>query len=334
MRLDRAALRAALKADLAVSVPAARAAQFSQAVRDEIDRGLLADLSKGALVEDHLPVSKVAPIRRSSHHGWVPRQNSWRLTRVTALAATFALVGGVAWLAMQGPVKPSGSLARGTNATPQELPSWAVLPPRTAQADERKREMPGAVAEAGRADGATEPLVTRDAAKALAWAKRGVLAVRITTNSPRRDRERLDALTQAATRASRWTLSTSAPSGFAAIPARPWPIDVTLADGNDSWPASAKHPDTATLANFGLTIRPTTDAVDAARNTLERSLAGIVVFERVDALAPFAERPQAEPTPDSAMDVLWWKKPASQWSPRLRIPVVLEFGTSPSAPAK
>jgi len=334
MRRDRAALQSALRADLEIPMPARRAAQFSQIVRDEIDRGLLADLSTGAPLQDHLPVSMVKPARRHSREMWASRSDSWRSTRLMAIAATLALVGGVAWLAMQRPTSPTGTLASGANKGPRELPSWATLPVRpTNQNDQVISKGPGPLVLPSDAVPALEPTYTRDAATALAWAKRGVLAVRITTDSPLRDRERLDSFAQHASRTARWTLSTSAPSGIAAVPTRPWPINTGLADSGEVGFAANKHPDTATLASFGLTLRPTTDAIEAARTDLEQSLAGVVIFERVDALASFAERPQTEPTPDSALDILWWKKPASQWSPRLRVPVLVEFGTPDRAPA-
>jgi len=336
MRLDRAALRSALKVDLASPLPTHRAAQFSQAVRDEIDRGLLADLTRGAPLQDHLPVSMVKPVRRSSREAWASGAGSWRVSRALAIAATLSLVAGVAWLAMLRPSSPGGTLASSTTKQPggpRELPSWATLPPFTPNTNlpaiatgQSPTNTPGA-------DAALEPTFTRDAATALAWAKRGVLAVRITTDSPRRDRERLDTFAQVSSSAARWTLSTSTPSGIAAVPVRPWPINTGLADSRDSGFAANAQPETAALASFGLSLRPTTEALESARADLEGSLAGTVVFERVDALAAFAERPQPEPAPDSAADVLWWRKPVSQWSPRLRVPVLVEFGVPDRGPA-
>lgn len=338
MRRDRAALRAALAADLGKALPAHRVRQFTQVVRDELDRELLADLSKGVPVSDRLPISKFAPVRA----GRLSSSGSWRVSRVMAMAATLALVGGVAWLAMQRPSTPGKTLGSSASAGPRELPEWAVLPPARPDAVlppiasglERTSTVQGT-------DAALEPMFTRDAATALAWAKRGVLAVRITTDSPRRDRERLDNLARASTRTDRWSLSTSAPPGIEAIPARPWPIETGMAGASEGGFVPSVRPESATLAAFGLMLRPTTEAIESARDALEESLAGAVIFERVDTLAAFAERPQPEPAPDSAMDILWWTKPASQWSPRVRVPVLVEFGTPEpgaaaprSAPAK
>lgn len=326
MRRDRAALRAALAADLGKALPAHRAQQFTHVVRDELDRELLADLSRGVPVSDHLPISKVAPVRarRSSSLA----SGSWRVSRVMAMAATLVLVGGVAWLAMQRPSSPGKTLGSNASSGPRELPEWAVLPP--ARPDAALPTIASGLDQKNTAQGtdtALEPTFTRDAATALAWAKRGVLAVRITTDSPRRDRERLDSFAKASTRADRWSLSTSVPPGIGEIPARPWPIETGMAGVTESGFASNAHPESATLAAFGLTLRPTTEAIESARVALEESLAGMVVFERVDTLVEFAERPQPEPAPDSAVDILWWTKPASQWSPRVRVPVLFEFGT-------
>jgi hypothetical protein len=336
MGRDRAALRSALRVDLASPLPAHRAAQFSQAVRDEIDRGLLADLSRGVPLQDHLPVSMAKPTRRTSREAWASGAGSWRVSRALAVAATLSLVAVVAWLAMLRPSSPGGTLASSTPngpGGPRELPSWATLPPLMPNTNlpaiasgQGPTSTPGA-------DAALEPTFTRDAATALAWAKRGVLAVRITTDSPRRDRERLDTFAQISSSAARWTLSTSTPSGIVAVPVRPWPINTGLADSRDSGFAANAQPETAALASFGLSLRPTTDALESARADLEGSLAGTVIFERVDALAAFAERPQPEPAPDSAADVLWWRKPVSQWSPRLRVPVLVEFGVPDRGPA-
>ncbi|MBX3387872.1 MAG: hypothetical protein KF691_00305 [Phycisphaeraceae bacterium] len=319
MRRDREELRAALRQDFATPLPARRAAQLSQIVRDEIDRSLLSDLSAGAPLVYHPPDL----LRRS------PRFGSWRFTRIAAVAATVALVGGIAWLALQRPAVPRQTIVSGTNASgssPRELPSWAILPERAPNAETPKPALePRRVARANPEETTQESHSTRDPAIALAWAKRGVLAIRITTDSPGRDLERLEIFAQRHSRDSHWLLSTSAPSGLASIPAHPWPIDMRLADSRDS--AMAVRPESATIAGFGLTVRPTTDSLESVRDDLERTLAGAVVFERVDALAAFAQGPIAEPAPESAADVIWWKKPASQWSPRLRLPVLLEFGT-------
>lgn len=336
MRRDRAALRAALATDLVQPIPARRVAEFSNAVRDEIDRRLLADLSRGAAI-DYQPSIPISTASRSGSH--IP--GAWwagKAKPLVALAATIAIVGGVAWLAMFRPGSGGtsiGQVASGAEKATRTLPSWAILPERA----------PGAAqgpdiasvpfrASPTESDVAIEPMTTRDAATALAWARKGVLAVRITTDSPRRDRERLDTFAQRDLRESRWALSASAPSGASVIPSNPWPIDTRLADSNDSSVLPATPPSTASLAMFGLTVRPTVEAIDAARSELEQVLAGAVVFERVEGLAEFLEAPQSEPAPDSAMDVIWWKKPASQWSPRLRVPVLLEFGTPVRTPAK
>lgn len=321
MRRDRLALRSALKADLSSPLPSSRAEEFSQAVRDEIDRSLLNDLSTGVAVHDHLPVSMVKPVRRAS---WASGHDAWRPTRIFAIAATLALVGGVSWLAMQRP--PAFRSPAVTGNSPRELPSWAILPPRSADTPtESVAPSPDAVETPALAR--AEPMVTRDPSVALAWAKRGVLAVRIVTDSPRRDRERLDLLAHASGRAAPWALSASVPPGFTTVPTHPWPINTALADSSEGALFTQKRPDTATLAAFGLTLRPTSAAIDAARSEIEASLVGTVSFERVEGLAPFAEGPQSEPAPDSAADVIWWKKPVGQWSPRLRVPVLVEFGT-------
>lgn len=333
MRRDRVALRAALAADLASPIPARRANQFAQAVRDEIDRGLLADLSTGTPLEYHPPMPSMLASRNRPRGPGFTRADSWRTARVMALAATVALVGGVAWLAMVRPGTSGGTLASGTTQSPRELPGWAILPdklpelPTTTNADVALANTPTLAA-----DAAAEPSVTRDPATALAWAKRGVLAIRIVTDSPKRDRERLLAISQRQPRAARWALSATAPAGLAVIPTHPWPIDTRLADSN--YASAPKQPETASIAAFGLTVRPTVEVLDAACNDLERIIAGAVVFERVDGLAEFTEGPQAEPTPDTAMDIIWWKKPASQWSPRLRVPVLVEFGRPEREPSK
>lgn len=342
MRQDRAALRSALKADLETPLPAQRQAQFAQLVRDEIDRGLLADLSTGAPLQNHLPISLVKPVRRTSHHAWSSPVDSKRLTRFFAVAATLSLFAGVAWLAMQRPAPSRGPLVSGSSGGPRELPSWATLPAHPARAiDPATPALAARFDEPSDSTSMLEPTFTRDSATALAWAKRGVLAVRITTDSPRRDRERLDNFAQASSRTDRWSLSTSPPPSIGAIPARPWPIETGMAGISESGFTANARPDSATLAAFGLMLRPTTDAIESARAALEDSLAGTVIFERVDTLAAFAERPQPEPAPDSAIDILWWTKPASEWSPRIRVPVLVEFGTPErksavpgSAPAK
>lgn len=328
MRRDREALRNALQQDFAAPLPARRAAQMAQVVRDEIDRALLSDLSAGA------PLAYQPPdlLQRT------PRFSSWNAARVGALAATIALVGGIAWLAFQRPSQPRRVLASAQNSpgtSQRELPSWAILPEQTpATRAPQIATAPQGAARNTPGDEVHEPQSSRDASIALAWAKRGVLAIRITTDSPGRDIERLGTFAQRRSREANWLLSTSAPSGLASIPPHPWPIDMRLADSRESSGSASRTPETATVAGFGVTVRPTADALESLRDELERTLAGAVVFERVEGLAPHAEGPVAEPAPESAMDVIWWKKPAAQWSPRLRLPVLLEFGTPMREPAK
>ncbi|MFO0859856.1 MAG: hypothetical protein U0570_04805 [Phycisphaerales bacterium] len=312
MRRDREQLRLALKADMASPLSSPIRQKLEQAVRDEIDLRLIARLSDGRPLPTPAPVWSLN-VRNTRRLPW---------GRFAAIAATVAVIGSVAWLAMQRPASVRKSpVAMGA---PRELPSWAVLPPQV--------DAPSANAGIARVEPqeslkpASEPLQTADVKLAMAWARKGMLVVRVTTDSPGRDQERIGSLAQSDRRTSAWSISSQLPAGLASIPSKPWPIDATLAGGDSLGVASRQHPPTATVGAFELALRPTAESLESLRQYIQENLAGSVTFERVDALGELGQQRETASDPTSAADVTWWKKPVGQWSPRVRVPLVLEFG--------
>ncbi len=331
MRRDRDALSSALHRDLSRQLTPTLAARFDQAVRDEIDRSLLVNLANGHMIEDHLPVSKVIPRR----DGVLTRifAGTPRFSRLLAAAACLALVAGVTWLAVRPRATPISTQAA-ANSDQRALPSWAVLP----DVQPKQQAIPRPIETLARAPAdpvqiPTEVRETRDVGLAITWARRGVLVLRATTAAPRRDHERLDHLAARDSYKSQWDLLASFPAGFAMIPSRPWPIDVNLADADERTVKPGPTPATATIAGYNVSLWPTADALEAARDELERNSGVVVMFERVDALAAFATR-DSDHGARSASDITWWKKPANEWSPRIRVPLLLEFGIPPKPATK
>lgn len=324
MREQRAALRAALKADLVRPLSSTLAARFEQSVRDELDRSLLANLATGRPLQDHLPVSKVVPVRPGMFTGARVAWGEMRSSRGLAAAAMLAIAAGASWLAMR-PAAQSFSLSPLATKSSTELPHWAVLPdqPKTVLQD---LATPSVTAEKHEAIAVADVRETRDVNTALEWTRQGVLAIRIVSDSPRRDHERLSGMVSDARKRS-WQLSASTPAGFDVIPSRPWPIDQTLVDADGRSAQTTTTPSTATIAGFDGTLRLDAEALQSLRDELERNLSCRVIFERVDNLRPYANAREAENVPTTAADVVWWTRPASEWNHRVHVPVVLEFGS-------
>lgn len=324
MREQRAALRAALKADFARPLSSTLTARFEQSVRDELDCSLLANLATGRPLEDHLPVSTVVPVRPGMFAGARRVWEELRFSRSLAAAAMLVIAAGASWLAMR-PATQSSSPSPLATKSSTELPQWAVLPnqPKAVQQDLAK---PSAAAEKYEAIAVADVRETRDINTALEWTRQGVLAIRIVSDSPRRDRERLSGIVSDARKRS-WQLSASTPVGFDVIPSRPWPIDQTLVDADGRSAQTSTTPLTATVAGFDGTLRPDAEALQSLRDELERNLSCTVIFERVDNLRSYANARETKNVPTTAADVVWWTKPASEWNHRVHVPVVLEFGS-------
>lgn len=324
MREQRAALRAALKADFARPLSSTLTARFEQSVRDELDCSLLANLATGRPLEDHLPVSTVVPVRPGMFAGARRVWEELRFSRSLAAAAMLVIAAGASWLAMR-PATQSSSPSPLATKSSTELPQWAVLPnqPKAVQQDLAK---PSAAAEKYEAIAVADVRETRDINTALEWTRQGVLAIRIVSDSPRRDHERLSGMVSDARKRS-WQLSASTPAGFDVIPSRPWPIDQTLVDADGRSAHTTATPSTATIAGFDGTLRPDVEALQSLRDELERNLSCTVIFERVDDLVPYANARETKNVPTTAADVVWWTKPASEWNHRVHVPVVLEFGS-------
>ncbi|MBL8875963.1 MAG: hypothetical protein JNM86_09235 [Phycisphaerae bacterium] len=317
LQLDRAALRAALATDLAEKVPARHAARLNAAVGEELERGALAALTLGRDLNDRPPVWNPTLPARGNRFSLAGLRSS----KFVAAAAMLVLGAGLLVFALQRPMTRQTRLASGG---PRELPEWAILPPPKEQVAAPE---PIVLAAIPTPASVVEVRLTRDENLALAWAKRGMLAVRIVTDSPTRDRERVEKLIASGASREHWTLAAAAPSAIAAVSENAWPINTTIADADAGGYSRSSHPAKATVGTCGLLIRPTAATLAAARDGIERSLAGEVVFERIDTGTGFGDWQEREPEPASAADVVWWRKPAAEWSPRLRVPVLLEFGT-------
>lgn len=331
MQRDRAALRAALAAESNQPPSKAQAAAVRSAIeiamrdaseRGEVDLGVLAALGDGVA----LPPDPARRVVHRARPGVLATLGPWMLSRRTlAGAAAIALLSGVFYLASMTPGTrgpAADSIAQSPRAS--GLPSWAVLPDRpvappraTPMTEITATPMPVRVADA------TE---TRDAAVAMKWLREGRLAIRLTTDAPRRDSAKLDGMLVEAKAASVWALA-AADGREAAVPARPWPIDTRMADADGRGVMPARE--NARLGAFQLAVRPTAEGLATVQESLERATRGGVVFERVDGLSAEGVRLEA-PTPTAA-GVLWWTKPAEQWTRRVRVPLVVEFGT-PSKP--
>lgn len=286
--------------------------------RGEVDLGALAALGDGVA----LPPDPARRVVHRARPGVLATIGPWMLSRRTlAGAAAIALLGGVFYLASMSP----GTRGPAVDAIAQSprgsgLPSWAVLPDRPVATPRATPVHEVAAAPTPvRVAAATE---TRDAAVAMTWLREGRLAIRLTTDAPRRDSAKLAGMLAEAKAASVWALA-AADGREAAVPTRPWPIDTRMADADGRGVMPARE--NARLGAFELAVRPTTEALAAAHDSLERATRGGVVFERVDGLS--AEGVQMEAPTPSAAGVLWWTKPAEQWSRRVRVPMVVEFGT-------
>jgi hypothetical protein len=327
MQRDRAALRAALAAESDRPLTGAQASVVRSAIdaamrdvsdRGEIDPGVLAALGDGvALPPD--------PRRRVVHRarpGVLATIGPWMLSRrALAGAAAIALLSGVFYLASVSP-GTRGPAVDSIVQSPRNsgLPSWAVLPDRP---DAPPRAKPVTEIAASPTPVRVEDVrETREAAVALAWLREGRLAIRLTTDAPRRDSAKLDGMRADAKAESVWALAAS-DGREGAVAARPWPIDTRVADSDGSGVMPARQ--SARIGAFDLAVRPTAEALANAQESLERATRGGVVFERVDALAAEGVHLEA-PTPTAA-GVLWWTKPAEQWMRRVRVPLVVEFGT-------
>lgn len=329
LQRDRAALRDALAVDQAqpltnaqsVALRAAVAAAMQDTLRGELDVGALAALGDGAALPPD-PARRVVHAARPSVLATV---GPWLFSRSSLVAAAaVAIVAGAFYLASMSPgarVPASSPLAK----SPRDpgLPSWAVLPDRPATP---VRVVPAPAASVDQ-EPAKLAVVTKttDAALALTWLREGRLAIRLTTDAPRRDSAKLATMLAEANPASVWSLGAT-DGRDAAVPAKPWPIDTRMADADGR--ATMPRRENARLGAFNLAVRPTADALAVAKESLERATRGGVVFERVDALA--SDGLHLEDAAPSAARLLWWTKSAEHWSRRVRVPMVVEFG-SPSA---
>ena len=328
LQRDRAALRAALDADQSQSLTTEQAASLrasiqiamQDATRSEVDVGTLAALSDGVAV----PPDPARRVVYAARPGVLATVGPWLFSRSSlAAAASVAIVAGVFYLASMSPG------ARAPSATPlaqsprdASLPSWAVLPDRPTVAPRVEPTLAEpAATEPARLAALTS---TTDTALALQWLREGRLAIRLTTDAPRRDTAKLDGLFVDASSTSAWAL-VATDGRDAAVPAKPWPIDTRMADADDR--GTMPRGESARLRAFSLAVRPAADAMEIAQESLERATRGGVVFERIDALA--SEGVHLEAAAPSAAGLLWWTRPAEQWTRRVRVPMVVEFG-SPS----
>lgn len=327
MQRDRAALRAALAAELHRPLSAAQAAVVRSAIdaamreasdRGELDRGVLAALGDGV----ELPPDPSRRVVHRARPGVLATIGPWVFSRrALAGAAAVALLSGVFYLASMSPGTRGPAVESiAPSARSSGVPSWAVLPDRPVAPPRAKpvTEIAASPAPVRVAD----VRETRDAALAMRWLREGRLAIRLTTDAPRRDGEKLDAMVAEAKAASVWALA-PADGREAVVPARPWPIDTRMADADGRGVMPARQ--NARVGAFDLAVRPTAEALVSAQESLERATRGGVVFERVDGLG--AEGVRLEALTPSAAGVLWWTKPAEQWTRRVRVPLVVEFGT-------
>ncbi|MBY0112572.1 MAG: hypothetical protein K2Y21_07105 [Phycisphaerales bacterium] len=329
MQRDRAALRSAMSSEMARPLSAAHASAIhtarEAAIREamELDRAALAALSDGVALATEPGVRRVLP----SRPGTLATIGPWLLSRKTlAAAASVAIVAGVFYLATMTPSR-NAPLIAGKSVREAGVPSWAVLPDRPPIAskprtiDEAKPVEPPVVEAAIRE--------TRDPAVALAWLREGRLALRLTTDAPRRDTERLEAMLasmQPAAQGKRgargaWSLA-RADGREAAVPTKPWPIDSRMADQDGGGSTTSRE--TSRVGGYDLAVRPTLDSITDVRDGLERATRGRVIFEKVDALA--ADGVVLEISEPTAGQVLWWTRPMDQWARRVRLPLVVEFG--------
>lgn len=330
LQRDRAALRAALGAEMDVAMTHAQASSLRAAVRaaaldpnhgaalDELDVGALAALGDGVA----LPPDPARRVVHRARPGVLATIGPWVFSRSSAVAAAaVAIVGGVFYLASMTPsARAPGSKSVAQSSRETGVPSWAVLPDRpktvlrsTDAAKPEEAQEPVRLAEAS---------ATRDAALALKWLREGRLAVRLTTDAPRRDSAKLEAMLADGKSAGVWSVA-AADGRAGAVPAREWPIDTRMADADMR--GTMPRRENARVGAFDLAVRPTAESLQATLESLELATRGGVIFERVDALAGEGVRLEA-PVP-SAAGVLWWTKPAEQWSRRVRVPLVVEFGT-------
>lgn len=290
---------------------------MQEAGRGELDMGVLAALSDG----ESLPADPSRRIVRPSRAGVLATIGPWLVSRSSlAAAAAVAIVAGSFYLASMSPNKrvlPERTTAQ--SARDANLPSWAVLPERAA--------VPPRAAEASQAAAAPMPEAiaaitsTTDAELAVAWLREGRLAVRLTTDAPRRDGAKLTGMLAQANPASAWSLRTT-DGRDSEVPSKPWPIDTRMADADGR--SSLTRRESARLGAFTLAVRPTAESLVIAKESLERATRGGVVFERIDSLA--SEGLHFEDAPPSAAGLLWWTKPAEHWARRVRVPLVVEFG--------
>lgn len=330
MHEDRRVLRAALHADSA-RLSKAQQARVAAAVEEEWSRQLLRSLEPAR--SEAVAPRWVAGADRAARRG-PGSTRAW-----AAMAAMVAMAGLATWMAI--PFAGSGRTRTGGETIAQRadtgsLPAWAVLPERPPVAIARLE--PKVEPAQQPTDELALPSRTTETDLALAWAREGMLAIRLRTETPRSDRELLNAWSEQDASAERGNARAAAPrrvepsrtwewSGTnaswasAMITPERWPISSMIAGDSAGPIGTPTTPPSGTLALYELRVQLTPRALEQLRREIESRTGARVVFERVPMLASAA--PQAEWTVGS--DPLWWTRRTESWTPAVRVPVALDF---------
>ncbi|MFG0241179.1 MAG: hypothetical protein ACF8R9_00190 [Phycisphaerales bacterium JB054] len=313
---------------------------LDEAILEQLERAALLGLQNGEPGTASLPVSRVGrlPQHRRRRMPWLHRPAGAGLAAAALLVLS---VGVVMQLLPSGPrPAPVGPLASGElahDAAASDLsatePSQTAIagdvptpPPETTLATEvaaakQDPAHPGAAAVTGE-------IFTGDWDRALALLDEGRLLIRVRSASPEATLTRLEPLSARTARAGEaWRLEHDVTEPLAvamhqkfAIPL-PDPADQFIAAEN-----GVRRPLVVPSLTEGRSALEGIYLVDARRDTaaiasLNAALSlgdgQVAVFE---ALAEPLELPGVL-TPDA---VLWWSRPASSWSERRYVPVVIE----------
>lgn len=334
MRRDRAAVAR-------LPEPAAPAG-LAEAAMARAQREALHDLRLTGEQEMVIPVSRVAPVRRS----WLTPARA-----AMAAAALLGVVGGLTLIANWPSGKPRGAgrpgglpgtdIALGPNQTPDPI-AIADLPPENPTVGTPGDETLGEPVRTASADPVVVPLApvaarTDEPARVLGLARSGRLVLRVTPRAPGRCEQQLASLEARSATSQLWRARAEAPADIRVALATPAPTEKTPVEPNPDGPHMAGLDGAGpmiikpvTLPSIApprvqdlvamLRIAPTADALGAVRAVLTEQL-GVVEFAEMPAPLVSADEAADQATLES---VLWWSGSPTQWARWASIPVVIE----------
>lgn len=354
---EEATLRRTLPAEVLASLQAMRGdrgavarlpeppvpAGLAEAAMARAQREALHSLRLTGEQEVQIPVSRVAPVRRS----WLTPARG-----AMAAAALLGVVGGLSLIANWpggGKNKGGGGAGGGTGVDvaqgPIETPGPVAPPvpaPENVAAATPGDETPADGVRVASADPVVVPMAplavrVDESARVLALAKSGRLVLRVTPKAPGKCEQQLASLEARSANSQLWRAKADAPADIRLALARPAPAEKTRVEGAPDEPAlggvdgfqpmiirpvelpSIAPPRVQDLVAM-LRVAPTADALNAVRAVLSEQL-GAVEFAEMAAPLSSAEDAADQATIES---LLWWSGSPTQWARWASVPVVVE----------